>query len=390
MKIAGIIKTDIRINIEDVGAKASINTTMPESQTTGEPLPANIDAATAEMERAGRENSIKWMNREREGFYMADSTLEYTPGEHSVEIEIALATQRGYTAIVDGQLAPSFSEVLFKDNDALSAISPNSPLDFVAKVSNLKNLYEHLGDKAASYNAEFGAALQGVIDEFIEKGGIYVQADKIGIADSIRAMFSGEEGKYTADDLRTMAVLDIETMAGHYMAGDSEHALGARLGFDALKIEMARNAGKLSDSAYSTVKGAFNARVEELVKEMDKALNSQKSDPFMPKDVGYSPARPESVSKAIDFMLSALDSNDFNQGFRAALRGLEHMHNAQRESQLENGSLDQRYNIQFFGGKQDRTLMNDSIQISSRFFAEYLSQPQWAISGNVFSVDVAV
>jgi hypothetical protein len=350
---------------------------------------SDMDSGVAELSRQARENNIKHMTREREEFYMADKTLEYKPGGLSVRDEIRLATQSGYTSVnADGSLGLSFSVGLVGNNSSL-APSTNSPLNFETKVNNLKSLFEHLGDNALNYTAEFESALNGIIDDFLSTGGRYVTADKEGVAESIRAMFNGEEGKYSADDLKIMAVLSFESVVTSYPTGASEFKLGALLGFDALSIQMARNAGRLSDAAYATVKDAFNAHASELIKQMDEYLEWAKNDPFMPKDVTYSSARPELVQKAIDFMLGALNGDDFNQGIRAALRTLEDMYNAQRESQLENVSVDQRFNLLFFS-RSTRTSLGDAIEISSRFLSEYLNRPEWAVSGSVFSVSVTV
>jgi hypothetical protein len=378
------MRTDINI-FENAGPMLKVNAAKPESQTVGDPLPTHsMDAGVAELNRIGRENAINQMTSAREQFYAESKPVAdfsgFTPQGFSIEDDNLVAL------IVDGNIH-TFSA----GQDLALMQTASSPLSFEAKLGNLKNLIEHLGDSAANYTDIFDAALQGIVDEFIDRGGVFVQADKDGVAESIRAIFNGAEGKYTANDLKTMAVLAFETsVGGAYSSGDSEHALGTILGFDALKIEMARNAGMLSDAAYSTVKDVFNAHVDELIKQMNDYLSWANNDAFMPKDVNYSPARPEVVWKTIDFMLKALDGNDFNQSIRATLRGLEDMHNAQRESQIQSGSLDQRYNMRFLGSEFDRTLIGDSIQISSRFFADFLNRPEWAVSGSVFSVSVTV
>ena len=102
----------------------------------------------------------------------------------------------------------------------------------------------------------------------------------------------------------------------------------------------------------------------------------------------YSPIRPELVYKSIDIMLGALGKDDFNQGIRVAFKTLEDMHDAQRESQLENGKADARFLNQFAGNFENRTKVGDSIQISSQYFTEYINRPEWTINGNPFSVSI--
>ena len=398
MKIIGMTQTNFNI-FTDTGAKLSVNTAnaAQRTQTTGEPITGNIDASISQMTLAGRENAIRSLNNQREVFYSTDETLEYTPGYLSVEDEIRLATQYGLAGVIDGKLTPSVSQVIIKTDGsaesrqanalALAKATNPSPLNFEQKVNNLKNLYEHLGDAAINYSTDFEKALNGIIDEFVSKGGFYVSTDKEGVADSIRAMFSGMEGKYTVDDLKTMAVLSFERVGA--MESDSEIQTGMRLGFDALSIEIARNAGKLSDAAYATVKDAFAAYVDDVIKQMNSYIEHAKNDPYMPKGVAYSPVRPEMVYKAIDIMLRALENADYNQGLREAIKTLESMHNSQRDSQQVNGNVDQRFNM-LFTNPMTRISDGDLLQISSKSFADYLNRPEWSINGNPFSVSVTI
>jgi len=91
----------------------------------------------------------------------------------------------------------------------------------------------------------------------------------------------------------------------------------------------------------------------------------------------------------MDVMLAALESDNFNQGLRFALRTLEDMHNATRQSQIENGKLDARYNMPLLWHTFELSFEN-ATQFGSKYFAEYLGKPEWTVSGNVFSVDTKV
>jgi hypothetical protein len=394
MQIIGAIQTNINI-FTDPGQRIKIESAERSNQSAVTKAPfSSMDAGIAELSRMTRENNIKFMNLEREAFYLMSSSLQsYNPGQHgqlSVEDEIRLATETGFAAIIDGKLTPSFSLTWTNDPNSILDVTTNSPLDFMQKIDNLRSLFEHLGDSALNYSSQFESALKGIIDDIISAGGRYVSADKEGVADSIQAMFNGDEGKYSADDLKTMMALSFESMINTFPPGASEHTLGAMLGYNAVMIEMARSAGRLSDAAYATVKTAFNTHVDDLIKQMDEYLDWQKNDPWSPKDVTYSPAHPEIVKEAIELMIKTLDGSDFNQSLRTTLRLLEGKHNAQRENQLSNGALDQRYNTLFFITVNERTSFSDAAQISSRFFSEFLNKPEWTINSGLFSVNVTV
>ena len=395
MQIIGMTQTNFNI-FNDTHQKLTVNTAQRAQPTLqGQPQSTNMSENISQMNLAGRENTLRSLNAQREAFYSTDETLNYTPGNLSVEDEIRLATQSGFAGIIDGKLTPSISQVILKTDgsaeskqaNALALVKMNSPspFDFEQKVNNLKSLYEHLGDTAINYSSDFENALNGLIDDFVSKGGFYVNADKEGVADSIRSMFNGTEGKYTVDDLKTMAVLSFERIGAP--ESDNELQVGMKLGLDALSIEMARNAGKLSDAAYATVKDAFNTYVDDVIKQMNSYIEQAKNDPFMSKEVAYSPVRPELVYKAIDVMLGALENADYNQGLREAIKTLESMHNSQRDSQQENGKVDHRFSGQFTN-PMTRVSDGDYLQITSKSLTDYLNRPEWSVNGNPFPVSV--
>jgi hypothetical protein len=331
-----------------------------------------------------RQNNIERLTREREEFYADSKPLQIDNVTSSVGFNIvddtlvAVVTKNGLKMFNAGY-----------DLELMQA--PNSPLAFEIQLNNLSTLYDYLGDTAAQQKDVFDSAVQVIIDDFISKGGAFINADKEGVADSIHAFFNGEEGKYTLDDLKTMVVLSFENVGLYGGDSSSEHQVGASFGYQALNIEMAFRAGKLSDAAYATVKDMFATQVDDYIKLMDRYQTIAKTDPFGPKGVTYSPIRPDLVYKSIDIMLGALDNDDFNQGLREALRTLENMHTAQRDSQLEEkGEADQRLSLLFAGSLDARIRTGDNIQVSSRFFTEYLNRPEWTISGNPFSVSITV
>jgi hypothetical protein len=395
MQIIGMTKTGINIfdpNQKDLTSK--INTNPQRAEPDRSQALTNMADQMAFLSSGIRENNIRAMTSEREVFYSRSNSLQnFNPGQHgalSVEDEIRLATETGFAGIVDGKLTPSFSLTWTNDPNMKQDITTNSPLDFMQKINNLRSLFEHLGDNAVNYTTQFENALGGIIDDLLDRGGMYVNADREGVADSIRAMWSGTEGKYTADDLTTMAVLAFEAHAGAANGSGSEIQVGRALGFEALNIEMARRAGKLSDVAYETVKDAFAKRVDEITKLIDEYSDKAKNDPFGPKGVAYSPARPELVYKSIEVMLGALDNTDFNQGLREAIETLENMHNAQRDNQLlSNGEADWRFNMPFISPRE-RVMAGDLMPIQSRYFAEFLGKPEWAINGNPFSFNSTI
>jgi len=336
----------------------------------------------SELLKESRESNIDKLTREREQFY-AESTSVQNNNKAPV----------GFNIVDDNIVMVSFPGGAHQfsapwDLDLVNP--PNSPLGFEAKVNNLKNLYKYLGETGVESRDVFEKAIGGIIDDFITKGGMYVSADKEGVADSIRAIFDGEEGKYTIDDLKTMAVLSYERTGLGVGDSGSEFQIGASFGLGAIQIEMARDAGKLSDAAYETVKNAFNEQVEDFIKQMEQYQEKAKTDPFGPKNVTYSPIRPELVYKSIDIMLGALEKDDFNQGIREAFKTLEDMHNAQRDAQLEDGKkADARFTLQFSGSLDDKARVSDNLNVSSRFFAEFLNRPEWTINGNPFSVSLS-
>ena len=393
MEIIGFIRTGINIfDLKGDGTDLSskINTVQQSVAPDPNTAMSSKEEVMAFINSSSREDTIRAMTSEREVFHSRSDSLQgYTPGRFgnlSVEDEIRLATETGFAAIIDGKLTPSFSVTWTNDPNAELGATTDSPLDFAQRVDNLRSLFEHLGDDAVNYTKQFESALNGIIDDFLSRGGIYVGANSEGVADSIRAMFNGTEGRYTADDLKTMAVLSFESVAGGIT--DSEVQVGMRLGMDALAIQMARNAGRLSDAAYQTVTNAFTANADDLIKQMNNHLDSARSDRFMPRDVSYTPVRAELVNRAIDVMLGVLDSADFNQGLREALSTLENMHNAQREHPHENDMIDQRFNMQFMTGAE-RVAVSDSMQISSQFFTEFLGRSEWTVNGNPFSLSVS-
>lgn len=338
---------------------------------------------------SGREQAKSAMIADRDAFYTPDKFLaEYKPGSFSVEDEIKLASQFGTHFVLDGKIVRSSSGEILTHSNGVIHVNQPSPLNFEQQINNLITLREHLGENADNYTAEFEKAVDSVIDHFLSRSGMYVNADSQGVADSIRAMFNGTDGKYTADDLKTMAVLSFERHSAD--ARDSEIVVGMHLGLDALSIEMARKSGKLSDAAYATVKDSFAAHTEETIRNMNSYLEWAKKDAFMPKDVTYTPVRPDLVYKSIEVMLGALEDADFNRGLREAIKTLENTHNAQRDNQfLSKGIVDQRFSFSFMSSN-DRERHGDNMDIKSGFFVEYLNRPEWAIKGNPFSFSVTV
>ena len=186
-----------------------------------------------------------------------------------------------------------------------------------------------------------------------------------------------------------MAVLSYERTGLGIGDSGSEFQIGASFGLGAIQIEMAKDTGKLSDAAYETVKTAFDKQVEDFIKQMDAYQEKAKNDAFGPKNVTHSPIRPELVYKSIDIMLGALKSDDFNQGIREAIKSLEDMHNSQRDTQLEESKkTDARFALQFLGNLDDRARVSNNLNVSSRFFAEFLDRPEWTINGNPFSISI--
>ena len=342
--------------------------------------------------QTSREDNMNRFVSERDAFYAESKPVQNVPNPTPVGFNIVddnlvmILTGNSYTG--ENVLNNMFNV----GHDFEIIEPPNSVLGFEARINNLKNLYEYLGDTAIEHKNMFDFAVQDIIDGFLHRGGMYVNADKEGVADSIRAMFDGSDGKYSLDDLKTMAVLSFERLSFPGGEGRSEFQVGADFGYHALQIEMARNAGKLSDAAYETVKDAFDKSVEDYITQLNKYQESAKADAFSPKHVNYSPVRPELVYKSIDIMLGALEKDDFNQGFREALKTLEDMHTTQRDiSLMGNGKAEARFSMTFAGNSErERTRTVDALQISSRYFTEYINRPEWQLNGNPFSISVAV
>ena len=406
MQIFNLVRTDFNI-FDTSHQKLTINNTIREPQTDSNQAWEfdSIGDAVKFMSSEGHKRAMLSMEIDREIFYSThESANNYTPGNFSVEDEIKLASQLGAAFVLDGKVVHTTNSAtfmyVFDTSDTEEARRANSlacrqginpsPLNFEQLVNNLKTLSEHLGDVANDYTVDFNKALDGIIEQFLSRGGMYVNADKEGVSESIYAMFNGTDGKYTVDDLKTMAVLSFERerLVGSYSSG--EFQMGASLGYEAIQIEMAYRAGKLSDEAYATVKSTFGSHVEDMIKKMDDYINNIKSDPFGMKNVTHSPVRPELVYKSIDIMLGALKKADFNQGLREAIKTLDNMHNAMRESQLlDKGINDARYNAQFMGNV-DRIKNGDRLQLSSNSFTDYLNRPEWAISGNPYPIYIKV
>ncbi|MCL2222517.1 MAG: hypothetical protein FWC20_09535 [Oscillospiraceae bacterium] len=393
MNIIGFTRTNWNIfDLKEKGTDLSSKINSAPQRVTPDASRAMTNKADISdfMSRGARESNNRIITAQREEFYTRATSLQgFTPGEFgnlSVEDEIRRATETGFAAVIDGKLTPSFSVGWTTDPNSELTATTNSPLDFAQKVDNLRSLFDHLGDNAVNYKTQFENALYGIIDDLFARGGMFINADREGVAESIFAMFNGTEGKYSADDLKTMAVLAFEAVGGGVT--DSEVQLGMRLGMDAMKIQMARDSGRLSDAAYETVRNAFTANADDLIRQMNDFLDAARVDNTMPRNVAYSPARPELVNRAIDVMLGVLENADFNQGLREALSTLENMHNAQRENGLENGMADQRFNMQFMT-ERDRVSVGGNMQMGSQFFAEFLGRNDWAVNGNPFSVSVS-
>ena len=390
--VVRVAKTDINI-YENPGKDIShlINAaperSVPVFNDAGsQPAPDGSFKPMTELNSNWRDDSVNRLTREREEFYAESKPLQNEPSKTPVGFNII---DDNYVMILTS--TSNSGNNLFRAGHDLTIMEPpNSVLGFKTRIDNLRNLYEYLGDTAAEHKETFDFAIQDIANSFLHRGGMYVNADKEGVTDSIRAIFNGEEGKYTADDLKTMAVLSFERVGIGAGDGGSEFQTGATFGLNALQIEMAREAGKLSDAAYETVKAAFDESVDDYIKQMDRYQELAKTDPFGPKGVTYSPIRPELVYKSIDIMLGAMKNDDFNQGLREAFKTLEDMHTAQRDNQLmEKGEADARFSTMFAGTVRERTFVGDYMQISSRSFTDYLNRPEWSINGNPFSISVS-
>lgn len=366
----------------------------PQREQTGE-LVTNHAEFFAAREAEVRANYASEQAKRHEAFYSPNETLTgYVPGGYSIDTEIMLAIETGYAAIdSNGQVVPGFSE-------GSQLMNERSPLKFAQQLENLQSLYNSLGEDASKYDDKFNAALDkiiaGLFDNRYEHSGMYINADKEGVANSIKAAFYGENVKYSVDDIKSMIILDYESMSKSPKS-DSEYHLGAMLGFDAAAITAMQKNGKLSDSAAATVWDAFNKRADEVIAKANRNIDLARNDPYMPKSLSYSPINKELIYDSINAMIDAAMSDNFAAGLRNALSSIAEMRDARIASQQEEtGMYDQRYANDMLrkdnNYSQERAFyFNRDVEIASSYLSQYMSAPSFAVSGNALgNVDVKV
>ena len=330
----------------------------------------------------------------RETFYTKDKNLEgYAPGDRPIEVEITLATYRDFVALdyskINTQIKGLPCPIAISIAKTLS-----SPFVFEQQVNNLKTLYEHLGDDAANYTDLFDAALQGVIAEFIHKGGRFIGPDKDGVvADSMRAMFRGEEGTYTADDLKTMAALSFE-LDTRYHTGDDRSVFSAGVfpGYQALMIANARNAGKLSDAAFQTVTTHFIKNQEYIYMLAEYNLNQLRNNPKSSKQFDYIMPSLDDLKKALNAMLNYKPDDDPNQSLRFAFSVLAQLHNTSLQMRYAYlaDSMENLHKIPFIRNDDDRKAFESSITSGNRHFTEFLNKPNLTAISYSSPFDISV
>lgn len=371
--------------------------------STGQTV-VNNDEFFAAREAEATANYVNWQAQAHEAFYSPNESLSgYVPGGYSIDTEIALAIETGYAAIdSNGNIVPGFTGGAFTSGEELNAqlINERSALKFEQQLSNLQSLYKSLGADASKYDDKFSAALDKITEQLFdnryEHSGMYINADKEGVASSIKAAFNGEEGKYSVDDIKSMIILDYESMSKSPKS-DSEFQLGTMLGFDAAAITAMQKSGKLSESAAATVWNTFNKRVDDMIAQANKNIESAKNDPFMPKGLSYSPINKELIYDSINAMIDAAMADNFAAGLRNALSMIAETRDAHIASQKESsGTYDQRYVGDIVNKNsnysQDKAFyFNRDVEVRSEYLSRYMSTPSFAITGNVLgNVDVLV
>ena len=375
------------------------HSTEPREVTWGIPV-ADGKEFFAACEAEARANYATNQTQKRDAFYTTSEVLTgYVPGQNSIDIEIALATTTGNVVLgpngeflgVMDTAATSMSEV----NARL--VNERSPLKFEQQLKNLRVLYESLGADAAQYDEKFNEVIDKITAQVFlttaEHSGMYVNADKQGVADSIKAAFQGEAGKYSIDDIKSMIILDFESMSKKPQS-NSEFHLGAMFGFDAAAITAMQKNGKLSDSAAATVWGVFNKSVEDAIEQANKNIVAQKNDPFSPKNLSYSPINKNLIYDTIQAMIDAAKSVSFADGLRNALRMISEKRDAHIMSQNElTGMYDQRYVNDVFNNydQYKNFYFNRDMEVRSDYLSRYMGDTSFAVTGNVLgNVDILV
>lgn len=372
------------------------------AQPVGELVTNHAEFLSAREAEARANYAVRQM-KQHEAFYSPHQSLVgYTPGGYSIDTEIMLAIETGY-AVIDsnGQVIPGFSGVIWTSGEDYNAqlVNERSPLKFEQQLENLQSLYNSLGEDASKYDDKFNAALDkiiaGLFDNRYQHSGIYINADKEGVTNSVKAAFYGEDGKYSVDDIKSMIILDYESMSKSPRS-DSEYHLGAMLGFDAATITAMQKNGKLSDNAAATVWEAFNKHVDDVIAQANRNIESAKKDPYMPKTRSYSPINKELVYDSIKTMITVANADNFATGLRNALQSLSEMRDAHIASQQEaSGTYDQRYVGDIFMlseyNHERAFYFNRDVEVRSNYLSQYMSSPSFAVKGNVLgNVDVMV
>jgi hypothetical protein len=79
----------------------------PGGSQIGEKNALALSETTKQWSEEGFENYKKTSQKINDDFYGEDDTLDYTPGNDSLSVEIAKATQLGYALIIYGKLSPT-------------------------------------------------------------------------------------------------------------------------------------------------------------------------------------------------------------------------------------------------------------------------------------------
>jgi hypothetical protein len=337
----------------------------------------------------GFENFKKTSQQVNEFFYGEDDTLDYTPGNDSLSVEIAKATQLGYALIIDGKLSPT---VHFSKNKDLHENLSYSPMYFQKQVDNLRSLYLSYGDGAKEHEAVFTDALNRIADQLIQTGGRYISADPNGIRESLSAMLHGEEGKYSREDMTSMLIASHHSSVASVGQVDNEYRLGMELGYSAVVITALKRNGKLSENAYRTMWDRFEKYVQERMEAVNKRIKQAEMEPYSSKKYTYTPLNNKLVQEAIGYMLRSLDQKDFNTGIRQAIDKIGKRYEDHRMYGRETGNLELRFLFTASSNiAGDKKYGNYAYALSSKYLSDYMGDPGFALKGDLFAkVDVAV
>jgi hypothetical protein len=323
-----------------------------------------------------------------------------------------------------------------------------SQLNFHDQVENLAAYYafyeqqanDLLGgnertDAMTMVEEEFETALNRVIDSLTLLH--YLGADKEGVADSVRSMFTeqktryadllrsdsfdlglgkdgewgaksayyvaarlrqqsepadlaGYDAKYSVDDIRSMAVLSKQSFVKN-AAGQSTNELeiGMWFGMEAAMIESFVRSGRLSDAARSTVMGAFHKTTAEIIRKANENIERAFEDPCTPKEHSITglPIMDGSLDldltqKALDVMLGSLQDKNMSIGLRRAVSKLDEMYSVRYESQMLRGYVDESFTspISFLYNQS-----GNGYGLANAFtrIAQYLEKPELSVSGEV-------